>query len=99
MWDAFQRDVLGAMGHTLLVPAAGAPPLAPPVLLPPENATRAGAASRPALLQALALAAGLDAQADLAGLAALPPLHELRTPAAKRLLWPRLRRLRSGRHR
>jgi hypothetical protein len=97
MWDAFQRDVLGAMGHTLLVPAAGAPPLAPPVLLPP-GATGAEIASRPALLQALALAAGLDAQADLAGLAALPPLHELRTPAAKRLLWPRLRRLRSGRH-
>lgn len=75
-WDAFQREVLGALGHTLLVPA--------------EAAGDGGPQS--ALLHALARAGAVD----VARLANLPPLGELRTPAAKRALWPRLRRLRSG---
>lgn len=95
MWDAFQREMLHAMGHTVLVPVSargGAP------AMPAEStAPRAPAApvaepgAQPALLRALALAAGID---DLVHRIGLPPLAELRTPAAKRRLWPRLRALR-----
>jgi hypothetical protein len=49
----------------------------------------------PPLLRALARAVG----SDVATLPALPPLDQLRTPAAKRALWPRLRALRSARRR
>jgi hypothetical protein len=44
------------------------------------------------LLHALARAAGIDG--DIGGCVALPPWAELRTPVAKRKLWPRLRALR-----
>lgn len=86
-WDAFQREVLIALGHTLLVPATNAGD-ASEASNPRSHGT--GGDPQPALLRALARAAGVD----LAQLANLPPLGELRTPAAKRALWPRLRRLR-----
>lgn len=46
----------------------------------------------PPLVQAIAQAANLPA----AALPALPPLGQLRTPAAKRALWPQLRALRKA---
>lgn len=88
-WDAFQREVLVALGHTLLVPAATHPGAASEGLNP--RGLAADGDPQPALLRALARAAGVD----VAHLANLPPLGELRTPAAKRALWPRLRRFRS----
>lgn len=106
MWDAFQREILGAMGHTVLVPAvlvpaesqvvapaASAAPLAPvpPIAPVARRAPAVASGPQPALLRALALAAGSD---DLALRIVLPPLAQLRTPAAKRQLWPRLRALR-----
>ena len=93
MWDAFQREVLGAMGHTLLVPVAAqavetAAPASP-------RAPVADGEARPVLLRALALAAGIDGTGgDIRQYTALPPLPELRTPVAKRRLWPTLRALR-----
>jgi hypothetical protein len=80
MWTAFQREVLNALGHEPLV-------LAPPTI-----------ADDP-LVHALLRAAARDEQADdLAHiLHALPALESLRrNPAAKRALWPQLRRLRRG---
>lgn len=88
LWDAFQRDVLNALGHTLLVPAATPARAAGDALDP--RAPGSGDRPPPALLGALARAAGVDA----AQLADLPPLDALRTPVAKRALWPRLRALR-----
>jgi hypothetical protein len=85
VWDPFQREVLAALGHELLVPAGAQP-----------DATRAGpaaaTAAMPPLLRALTRAAG----GDPARLPPLPPLDQLRSPAAKRALWPRLRALRRG---
>lgn len=102
MWDAFQREVLVAMGHTLLVPVAAAPPAHGPVATPvaepappPRRAAVATGAPQPPLLHALALAAGVDPD-QIAHRVALPPLDALRAPAAKRGLWPQLRRLRGG---
>ena len=46
----------------------------------------------PPLVQAIANAANVP----VAALPALPALEQLRTPAAKRALWPRLRALRKG---
>lgn len=89
-WDAFQREVLSALGHTLLVRATHADD-ASEALNPRGHGTDGD--PQPALLRALARAAGVG----VARLANLPPLGELRTPAAKRALWPRLRRLRSER--
>lgn len=85
MWDAFQREVLEAMGHAVYVPRAQATSLAAP-------ATTAGLAEPVprGLLQAIARAAGVAPDA----LPALPPLAQLRTAAGKRALWPQLRRLR-----
>jgi len=56
---------------------------------PLYTVAEAGAHS-PALLQALARAAGVE----VAGLPQLPPPAQLRMPAGKRALWPRLRALR-----
>jgi hypothetical protein len=81
MWDPFQREVLAALGHELLVPVAAQAAAMPDV---------AHDADLPPLLRALARAAG----GDPARLPPLPPLAELRSPAAKRALWPRLRALR-----
>jgi predicted component of type VI protein secretion system len=84
MWDPFQRELLAALGHTLLVPAApGAP----------ESAAAPAAEGDAALLQALARAAGI-APERLAGMPAIADLR--RDPAAKRALWPRLRALRKA---
>ena len=97
MWDAFQREVLGAMGHTLLVPVASH---AVEAVAPASRAPVAGTDARSALLRALALAADIDdthpgpARRDIGQYIVLPPLDELRTPVAKRSLWPRLRALR-----
>ena len=91
MWDAFQREALTAMGHTLLVPVAPrAIDAAVPAPSPPQASAAAAAPS--ALLRALALAAGIEG--DIGRRVALPPLADLRTPLAKRDLWPRLRALR-----
>ena len=80
MWDAFQREMLAALGHEVLA-------LAPVGDAAPAQAEAAG---MPPLQQALLRAVGGDATR----LAGLPPLALLRTPAAKRALWPRLRALR-----
>ncbi|UHQ19989.1 hypothetical protein LVB87_02180 [Lysobacter sp. KIS68-7] len=76
-WDAFQRDVLDALGHVMYVAQA---PRAPVEF------------DAPPLLRALAQAAN----ARVAQLPALPPMERLRTPSAKRALWPQLRALRKG---
>jgi hypothetical protein len=97
MWDAFQREVLGAMGHVLLVPVSSK--VDENVAAPPAPRTVPGdVGARPALLHALALAAAIDGTgSDIGQYIALPPLDELRTPDAKRSLWPRLRALRKMR--
>ena len=78
MWDELQRDILSALGHAPLV-------LAPREL--PDDP----------LLHALLRASAHDA--DSAGLdevlRSLPPMASLRgNVAAKRALWPQLRRFR-----
>ncbi|HVI25765.1 MAG TPA: hypothetical protein VM576_06175 [Xanthomonadaceae bacterium] len=90
MWDAFQQDVLAALGHTVYVPRTR-----PEAALPPHEGPATGAHGDlpPALLQALARAAGVPVDA----LPPLPPPAQLRTPAGKRALWPRLRALRRER--
>ena len=86
MWDAFQREMLSALGHEVVVLAAAMD--AAPVEAAP--AAQFDATGMPPLQQALVRAVGGD-PTRLAGLA---PLEQLRTPAAKRALWPRLRALR-----
>ena len=113
MWDAFQREMLSALGHEVVVLAtakdAGSieatPAKAAPVRVPFD------ATGMPPLQQALVRAVGGDPTrlaglaplqqallravgGDPARLAGLPSLDQLRTPAAKRALWPRLRALR-----
>jgi hypothetical protein len=94
MWDAFQREMLEAMGHAVYVSRTSA---APPAQSTPSLSSTTAGLGEPVprgLLQALARAAGVAPDA----LPALPPLAQLRTPAGKRALWPRLRGLRrSGR--
>jgi hypothetical protein len=91
MWDAFQREVLAALGHEVLVLATANAADADRVRGEPvQAATVQAAGAMPPLQQALLRAVGGDA----ARLAGLPPLDQLRTPAAKRALWPRLRALR-----
>ncbi|HEX2083496.1 MAG TPA: hypothetical protein VHF86_08465 [Xanthomonadaceae bacterium] len=87
--DDFQREVLAELG---LQPYL----LAGAVRAPAAIARVAGPTGPipPALLEALARAAGCD----LATIAALPGVEAACTGAAgKRALWPRLRRLRAGR--
>lgn len=83
MWDAFQREVLAALGHEVLV-------LAPADVEGAACAPAFDGAGMTPLQQALLRAVG----GDPARLAGLPPLDQLRSPAAKRALWPRLRALR-----
>jgi len=91
LWDGFQREVLVALGHTLLVPAGSrANDAARPGAASTVEVAGTGDSAQPPLLRALVRAGG----GDLARLGALPALDTLRTPAAKRALWPRLRRLR-----
>lgn len=84
--DAFQREALAELGLQPYV-HVGSPGA--------SAATGAGAAAvPPALLQALARAAGCDPQT----VAALPGLEAACAGAAgKRALWPQLRRLRAAR--
>lgn len=82
--DGFQREVLAALGHQVYV-------LSPAVA--PRPGAPAGAADVPALLEAIARAAGVDP----GDLPPLPPMEALRTPAGKRAAWPRLRALRGSR--
>ena len=86
MWDAFQREVLTALGHTVFV---SAPTTSIETMSTPLAATNA---PQPTLLRALARAAGVDA----GRLGDLPPLDQLRSATAKRALWPRLRAMRSA---
>jgi hypothetical protein len=90
-WDAFQRDVLDALGHVVYAPrdAAPATSAAPPTMQ--HTPDRADAAAPP-LLRALSRAANVA----VAALPDLPAIALLRTPAAKRALWPRLRAMRKG---
>lgn len=84
-WDAFQREVLGELGHVLYVPLHAQP----------VAAQAATGAIDEAMLARIARAAGVDvdglrAHADIAAMSA-----GLRgDAAAKRALWPRLRALR-----
>ena len=85
MWDAFQREMLSALGHEVVVLATATE------AVPVEAAlAKSQADGLSPLQQALLRAVGGDA----ARLAGLPPLAQLRTPADKRALWPRLRALR-----
>lgn len=82
-WDPWQREVLEALGHSLLVRAPR-----PGEVVPDDP-----------LAHALLRAAGRTADAEDAAalLRTLPPLAVLRAdPGAKRALWPRLRALRRG---
>ena len=86
MWDSFQREALTALG--LVVYQAAGSPLDSPVS--PQRV--AAGSDAPSLLQALARAAGVPVEC----LVDLPPLDRLRTAAAKRALWPRLRAMRAA---
>jgi len=93
-WDAFQREMLEAMGHTVYAPRAAMASPTPSMPSTPSTTAGLGEPVPRGLLQALARAAGVVPDA----LPALPPLAQLRTPAGKRALWPQLRGLRrSGR--
>jgi hypothetical protein len=97
MWDAFQREMLTALGHTVFVPAAATPVETMSVESTPVGSmsvpvTTAANAAQPALLRALVRAAGVDAER----LGDLPPLDQLRDATAKRALWPRLRAMRGA---
>jgi hypothetical protein len=81
MWDSFQREALAALGHVVYRAADARGSQ--------RIAVDDGA---PPLLQALARAAGVSVQR----LTDLPPLEQLRNPAAKRALWPRLRAMRAA---
>ncbi|MCL1634607.1 hypothetical protein M2650_08185 [Luteimonas sp. SX5] len=82
-WDAFQRDALDALGHTLYrLGGAESPP-------PPDPATMT------ALQRAVLRAAGHRDPGDAALQPMLAAAQRLRAdPAGKRSLWPRLRALR-----
>ncbi len=80
-WDAFQRDALIALGHTLYRPA-------PPPALPEDPLLHA-------LLRAAGRDPGaVDAQQLMRSWPATARLR--RDPAAKRALWPSLRALRAS---
>jgi hypothetical protein len=85
MWDSFQREALTALGH-VVYQAAG------PALNASASRRDAADDGVPPLLQALAFAAGVPVER----LVDLPPLDRLRTAAAKRALWPRLRAMRAA---
>ena len=85
-WDPLQREILEALGHDAMrVASPGTPAM---VFTLPDDA----------LLRALLRAAGRDAGAtDTATLCKeWVPTARLRTPSAKRALWPQLRALRAS---
>jgi hypothetical protein len=82
-WDPFQRDVLDALGHVVYATREA---------MSQASDSDETDADAPPLMRAIARAA----KANIAQLPALPPLAQLRTPGAKRALWPRLRALRKG---
>lgn len=86
-WSASQRELLGAMGYTLWQPAHARAT---------ARAADTGTVPDDPLVHALLRAAGRDASAtDAATLSAgWAPVGRLRTPQAKRALWPTLRALR-----
>ena len=85
MWDGFQREALTALGHVVYRAAA-----APGNARQEPGSTADGEATP--LLRALARAAGMPVER----LSGLPPLDQLRSAAAKRALWPRLRAMRAA---
>jgi hypothetical protein len=90
-WDSFQHAVLSELGlraYTL----AGAAPAGQDLQSAPEAAGASPGELPPALLAALARAAGCapDQVLELARITRMPA-----DAAARRALWPRLRRLRS----
>lgn len=87
-WDGFQREVLAALGLTLYEATRERDGRMPAGAR--ERAIPDAPGGTPPLLQAIARAAGVDTSA----LPPLPPLEGLRSPAAKRALWPTLRALR-----
>ena len=108
-WDAQQREWLKALGYEVMVPVT-APGVAVGDAVTPRSETSGVAVSResaasaaraPAtaladpLLRALAPAARCEDPERLAALRLDP--GSLRTPAAKRALWPVLRRMRKAR--
>nr|WP_284690675.1 hypothetical protein [Lysobacter terrestris] len=102
-WTPEQHEWLLALGHDVLMPAAPQVGIAPeplPVAVEAKAAPRSRDAAvpapgSPALLRALARAAGRN-EADAEFLQRLPDLATLRgNPAARRALWPSLRALRT----
>lgn len=92
-WDGFQREALAELGFTVYVVADARAASAPTAAAGAEDAT---AARMPpsALIHALIRAAACTP----AQLPPLPSLQQLAAdPAAKRALWPQLRRLRARR--
>lgn len=83
MWDAFQRDALAALGHVVYQRAGAAVAVEVSPAVVGDDAAD--------LLRALSRAAGVPVDA----LPGLPPPEQLRSAAAKRALWPRLRALRA----
>lgn len=108
-WDALQREMLGALGHTLYVicdsPATREQDAACEAI-PERNERDRSMLDRPArdrnatspdsLLRALLRAANLGEDNVPSLQSQLPPLHTLAGNAnAKRALWPMLRALRA----
>lgn len=106
-WDAFQREMLAALGHTLYLPAdAPAMRVEEAVVDVRASATRdidrsmrpRDAASPDALMRALLRAANLGENQVAMLQSDVPPLHSLTGNAdAKRKLWPTLRAMRAQR--
>lgn len=98
-WDALQREMLAALGHTVYV-RADAPavqPAHPGLRDDTADAGSSGPGATGTLLGALLRAANLQ-EVQLPALQPhLPPLPSLAgNTAAKRALWPALRALRSS---
>lgn len=93
-WDGFQREVLAELGLRAYALAGAEPRQALPSSAGQGAPSAPPGGLSPALLAALARAAGCapDQVAGLAGIETAPDCV-----AARRALWPRLRRLRSPR--
>lgn len=93
-WDALQRELLAALGHTVYVMADAPATQRHERDVGPRAADRLGA-SNP-LLRALLHAANLGEDGSASLQPHLPSLQTLTgNPAAKRALWPTLRALRA----